>query len=296
MALGGAQFGQQYGPVSLADAANVVHTAIDAGVNLIDTSAFYGRGESERILGEVLQGGWRDRVAICTKAGRIDRAEFDFTPKAMRASLDASLQRLKTDHVEILLAHDIEYATDFEAIFTETAGVLYDLKAEGKARFIGMSCLPLGLLREAIMRCELDLVISYCHFNLQDQTLLSDLLPLAEERGVGVLNASPLGMGLLTNQGPQPWHPGHENIKAACRAAVEYCREHSADISTLGMQYCFAETRIPSTISGAATLAELHANLQALRTSPDPELLSEVQAILAPVQNQTWSSGNWPLA
>ena len=293
LSLGGAQFGQQYGPVSVAQAAAVVHAAIDAGVNLIDTSAFYGRGTSETILGEVLAGGWRDKVGICTKAGRLDRDQFDFTPAGMRQCFEGSLKRLRTDHVEILLAHDIEYADDFGRVFTETADVLHQLKKEGKARFIGMSCYPLGLLKQAIERCNLDVVISYCHFNLQDQTLLTDLLPVAEMRGVGVLNASPLGMGLLTNQGPQPWHPGGEDIKAACRAAAGLCAAQGGDISFLGMQFCLGEPRIPSTISGAATVDELHTNLRALTTPIDHQLLADVQTVLAPVRNKAWPSGKW---
>lgn len=294
LTLGGAQFGQQYGPVGVEQARQVVHSAIDAGVNLIDTSAFYGKGESERILGEVLTGGWREKVAICTKAGRLDRAEFDFSAAGMRTCLEGSLKRLRTDHVEILLAHDIEFADDFDRVFTETADVLHRLKAEGKARYVGMSCLPLGLLAKAIDKCHLDVVISYCHFNLQNRQLLTDLMPIAEAHGVGVLNASPLGMGLLTNGGPQPWHPGGEDVKAACRAAAAWCAQRGADISVLGMQFCLAESRIPSTITGAATVDELHANLAALGTPPDPELLAGVEAILAPVRDRMWASGNWP--
>lgn len=293
LSLGGAQFGQQYGPLSVPQAAEVVHAAIDAGVNLIDTSAFYGKGTSETILGEVLAGGWREKVAICTKAGRLDRDVFDFTPAGMRACVEGSLRRLRTDHVDILLAHDIEFADDFERVFTETADVLHRLKAEGKTRFVGMSCLPLGLLKQAIERCKLDVVVSYCHFNLQDQTLLTDLLPVAVWHGVGVLNASPLGMGLLTNHGPQPWHPGGEDVKAACRAAAELCKSRGADISFLGMQYCFAEDRIPSTVSGAATVNELRTNLRALTEPMDSQLLADVEAVLVPARNVTWPSGKW---
>lgn len=293
LSLGGAQFGQQYGPLPTAQAAAVVHAAIDAGVTLIDTSAFYGKGTSETILGDVLAGGWRDKVSICTKAGRIDRDEFDFTPAAMRASVEASLTRLRTDRVEILLAHDIEFADDFERVFTDTADVLHRLKAEGKARYVGMSCFPLGLLRTAIERCQLDVVISYCHFNLQNQLLLSELMPVADAHGVGVLNASPLGMGLLTTHGPQAWHPGGADVKAACRAAAELCQARGADISVLGMQYCFGELRIPSTISGAATAEELRTNLRAMTEPIDAPLLADVQAVLAPVRNHTWPNGNW---
>lgn len=293
LSLGGAQFGQQYGPLSTPQAASVVHAAIDAGVNLIDTSAFYGKGTSETILGEVLGGGWREKVAICTKAGRLDRDLFDFSPAGMRACVEGSLKRLRTDHVDILLAHDIEFADDFEKVFSETADVLQQLKAEGKTRFVGMSCYPLGLLKQAIERCNLDVVISYCHFNLQDQSLLTELLPTAEQHGVGVLNASPLGMGLLTNQGPQPWHPGGQRIKEACRAAAGVCAAQGADISFLGMQYCLAEPRIPSTISGAATIDELNVNLRALTEPIDRSLLRDVQTVLDLVRNMTWPSGNW---
>ena len=291
LSLGGAQFGQQYGPLSISTASEVVHAAIDAGVNLIDTSAFYGQGASETILGEVLAGGWRDKVSICTKAGRLERDRFDFTAQGMRECFEGSLRRLRTDHVEILLAHDIEYADDFERVFDETAEVLHRLKQEGRCRFIGMSCLPLGLLAQAIERCRLDVVVSYCHYNLHDQTLLTDLLPVAATHNVGVLNASPLSMGLLTNQGPQPWHPAGNEIQAACRTAAQHCQARGADISFLGMQFCLGSSDIPSTISGAGTLTELETNLKALATVPDPVLLAEVQAILEPVRNRTWPSG-----
>jgi L-galactose dehydrogenase len=293
VSLGGAAIGQQYGPVSVAEAGECVHAAIDAGVNLIDTSAYYGKGQSEATLGEVLRGGWRDKVSICTKAGRLDRRAFDFSPAGMRACVDGSLKRLRTDCVDILLAHDIEFADDYEAVFTDTARVLHDLKREGKCRFVGMSCYPLGLLKQAIERCELDVVISYCHFSLQNTTLLTELLPVAAKYGVGVLNASPLSMGLLTNQGPPPWNPAPEPIREACRRAAELCRRRGADIAALGMQFCLAEERVPSTITGTAKRGELEANLRALRVPIDAQLLADVRAVLAAVADQSWPSGNW---
>lgn len=292
LSLGGAAFGQQYGPISIAEADETVRAAIAAGVNLIDTSAYYGLGRSEEILGGVLSGGLRDKVALCTKAGRLDRDRFDFTPAGMRACVEGSLRRLRTDHVEILLAHDIEYAEDYEAVFTETAEVLHQLKREGNCRFIGMSCYPLPLLRQAIERCQLDVVISYCHFNLQNTRLLSELIPVANAYGVGVLNASPLAMGLLTNQGPPPWHPAPDAIKAACRDAAAYCRDRGANIATLGMQFCFGESQIPSTITGTAVRTEFEKNRAALTQAPDPTLLADVMRILEPVKDQTWPSGH----
>jgi aryl-alcohol dehydrogenase-like predicted oxidoreductase len=290
---GGAAFGQQYGPVSLGEAGDCVRAAIDAGINLIDTSAYYGKGRSEEMLGEVLQGGWRERTYLCSKAGRLDVDQFDFSAAGMVRCFEGSLRRLRTEAIDILIAHDIEFATDFEAIFGETADVLHKLKRQGKCRFIGMSGYPLSLLCRAIERCNLDVVISYSHFTLQNQHLVTELLPVAEQHGVGVLNGSPLCLGLLTNQGPPPWHPGSERLKAAARQAAELCRQRGADISRLGMQFCFGEERIVSTITGAPRKEELAVNLNALSTPIDRGLLSEVQSILAAVMNETWPSGNW---
>jgi L-galactose dehydrogenase len=290
---GGAAFGQQFGPVSAAEAVATVHAAIDAGVNLVDTAAYYGKGLAEEFLGQALAGGWRDKVNICTKACRLDTAVFDFSPEGTRKCFEASLKRLRTDHVEILLAHDIEFASDYEYVFNETYRVLEDLKKEGKTRFIGMSCYPLGLLRQAIERCDLDVVISYAHYNLFNTRLLTELLPVAEARGVGVLNASPLAMGLLTNQGPQPWFPGQPEIVAACRKAAELCRSRGADIAFLGMQFCYAQKRIPCTLTGAARVSELEVNLRAMTEPIDEQLLADVMKVLDPVRDWTWASGNW---
>ncbi len=285
--------GQQYGPVSAGEVADTIRAAVDAGVNLIDTAAYYGRGLSEELIGAALADGLRDRVHICTKAGRLDRAAFDFTPAGMRRCFEESLKRLRTDRVDILLAHDIEFADDFERVFTDTADVLHALKREGKCRYVGMSCYPLGLLRAAVERCELDVVVSYAHYTLQNTRLVSEFLPVAVEHGVGVLNASPLALGLLTHQGPQPWNPAPPEVKAACAAAAELCRSRGADLAKLGMQFCYAEQSIPSTITGTAKASELAANLRAIDEPNDADLLAAVEAVLAPVKDVSWKSGNW---
>lgn len=290
---GGAAFGQQFGPVSSAEAADCVRAAVDAGINLVDSAAYYGKGLAEEFLGAALQGGLREKVFVCTKACRLDAAEFDFTPEGTRKCFEASLRRLRTDYVDILLAHDIEFADNYDYVFTETANVLHQLKKEGKARFVGMSGYPLGLLRQAIERCHLDVVISYAHYNLYNTRLLTELLPIAEKHGVGVLNASPLAMGLLTNHGPQPWFGGPLEVREACRKAAELCRSRGADISVLGMQFCYAQDRIASTLTGTAKTAELAINLQAMSGTIDLQLLHDVREILAPVKDRTWPSGNW---
>jgi L-galactose dehydrogenase len=156
-----------------------------------------------------------------------------------------------------------------------------------------MSCYPLGLLKQAIERCDLDVVISYAHCNLFNTRLLSELMPVAESRGVGVMNASPLAMGLLTNQGPQPWFPGQPEVVEACRKAAELCRARGADISFLGMQFAYAQKQIPCTLTGAARKSELDVNLKAMSEPIDQQLLTDVMKVLDPVRDWTWPSGNW---
>lgn len=293
MSQGGAAFGEQYGKVSQLEVHACVYRAIDVGINLFDTSPYYGLTRAETVLGDALRNGLRQKIYLCSKAGRNGSAEFDFSAPAIERSVDASLKRLQTDYLDILLAHDIEFASNFDQIFSETTEVLHRLKQKGKCRFIGMSGYPLGILREAIQRCSLDVVISYGHFNLQDSRLLTDLLPIANEFGVGVLNASPLSLGLLTEQGPPPWHPATPEMRALAKQAAEYCRARGNDIAMLGMRYCLAEDRITSTITGTAKVEELERNLQAIDSPPDPALVAEVQAILAPVLNRSWVRGNW---
>lgn len=293
LAQGGAAFGQQFGPVSADEAASTVHAAIDAGVNLVDTAAYYGRGLAEEFLGKALAGGRRQKVYICTKSCRLGEADFDFTPEGTRNSFEASLKRLQTDYVDILLAHDIEFADDYEYVFNETANVLHQLKKEGKARFIGMSCYPLPLLKQAIERCNLDVVISYAHYNLFNTRLLTDLIPTAEQHGVGVMNGSPLAMGLFTNQGAQPWFPGQPEIREACAKAAALCRERGVDIAKIGMQFNFAQPKIASILTGAAKRNEFEANFAAMREPMDEQLLADVRKVLAPVKDWTWKSGKW---
>jgi L-galactose dehydrogenase len=156
-----------------------------------------------------------------------------------------------------------------------------------------MSGLPLGILLQAVERCHLDVVISYTHYTLQNQSLLAKLLPFATRHGVGVMNASPLCMGLLSDHGPQDWHPAPPTIKEASAKALALCKERGVSLATLGMQFCYGEERIASTISGAAKASEIEAAVQALETPIDPTLLHDVQALLAPVMNITWPSGNW---
>lgn len=293
LGFGGAPLGGMYGAVEESEMIAAVRHAVDAGINLVDTSPYYGPLHSEVLLGKALRDGWRERVLLATKCGRIDKAVFDFSAEFVVRSMDDSLRRLQTDRVDIFQAHDIEFADDLDRVFTETAEALYRLKKQGKCRFIGMTGLPLVVLKRAVEACNLDVTISYCHCTLLDTTLLTDLLPVTERRGVGIINASPLGMGLLTDDGPPPWHPADAQIKEASKKAARLCRERGADLSTLALAFVLREKRLATTLVGMTSRAEVDRNLRAMATAVDEGLLAEVQKVLAPVKDRTWPSGRF---
>jgi L-galactose dehydrogenase len=294
LGFGAGALGDHYFPTEEADNRAAVRHALDRGINLIDTSPFYSRTRSEEILGSVLADVPRDEVVLCTKAGRNTAKAFDFSAAAMARSLEASLRRLRTDYVDVWYAHDIEFASDYEQVFTETAAALDRAKEQGKCRFIGMTGYPLALLAQAIERCRLDVVLSYCHFSPANLRLLSELLPVAGRHGVAVVNGSPLMMGLLSGKGPPRWHPAPEPLKAACRRVVELCQARGVDPATLALQFVLREPRVPVTLVGMSTAAEVDVNLRALDGGPDEDLLAEVLATLEPVKDVAWVSGFWP--
>src|SRR3954453_12427089 len=138
LSYGASSLGQEFRPVDLNEAMKSVHTALDLGMNFIDTSPFYGRGLSECLLGPTLKGIPRDRYYLGTKLGRYDAAHFDFSAKRVAESVDVSLHRMKTDHLDIVLCHDIEFV-EMSQIVNETLPALRKQVEKGKVRFVGIS-------------------------------------------------------------------------------------------------------------------------------------------------------------
>ncbi len=290
---GAAPVGGHYGDVDDVGHIAAVRHAIDRGINIIDTSPYYSGTRSETLLGQALADGYRTKVILCTKACRYGRDEFDFSAKAMLTGLDDSLRRLRTEYVDVWHAHDIEFATDYEQVFTETADALHRAKAAGKCRFVGMTGYPPELLARAVARCRLDAVLNYCHYSLCNDRMLSQLVPVAAANGVAACNASALMMGLFASKGPPAWHPAPERLKDACARVVALCRARGVAPEELALRYALADERIATTFVGMSSIAEVDTNLRALDDSPDPELLVEVRTILEPVFNAEWPSGNW---
>lgn len=289
MSAGAAAMGGEYGERTQREVNETVDRAIELGVNYFDTSPYYGRTRSEEALGTALNGK-RAKVFLSTKTGRFDFDAFDFTEKRLRAEVDNSLRRLQTDHVDLLIAHDIEFA-DPAIVLNEGLPTLQALKEEGKTRFIGASGLPLHVLQTAHEQFpHLDAILSYCRYCLNDTAMI----PYAERwraDGLGVINASPLSMGLLTHGGPQEWHPAPAALKAKANEAAEWCAERGANLAFLAMQFAFQCPAADTTMTGTARRRHLESNIEALNATIDEEILNGVLDILRPVQNLSWQSG-----
>ncbi len=276
-------------PQAQADA--TVRAALDAGINYIDTSPFYGPFISESALGHALQDVPRERYVMATKVGRYGVKEFDFSAARVVRSVDESLSRLRCGHIDLIQVHDLEYGSLAE-VWGETLPALDRLKASGKVRSVGITGLPLVTLRRVWQEARplIDTVLTYCHGTLSDTTFL----PFAAElraAGVGVINAAPLGMGLLTRGGPPAWHHAPPNLRAACAAAAEYCDRHGVDIADLALSYAYQLPAIDCTIVGFASPTEVGHAVAQLARKPDPKLVAGVLEILAPVQGLSWQSG-----
>src|SRR3954467_4492351 len=175
ISFGASSLGQEFRKVDLAEAVRAVQVALDAGMNFIDTSPFYGRGMSEVLLGFALREIPRDRYLLGTKLGRYDLGHFDFSAKRVIESVDVSLHRMGVDYLDICLCHDIEFV-DMTQIVEETIPKLRQLQEQGKVRFVGISGYPMKAFRYVLDRTDLDVVLSYNHYTLQN-TMFGDLVP-----------------------------------------------------------------------------------------------------------------------
>ena len=290
MSLGASSLGGGvFRAVAEQDAMRTVHLALDRGIRLIDVSPFYGYTRAETVLGKALRGVPRDSYVLATKVGRYGDADFDFSTERVLRSIDESLTRLGVDYVDLIQAHDVEYG-NMDQIQAETIPALHRMVEEGKARFVGVTGYPLKPLRYLAEHTRLDSVLSYNHLSLNDTTLW-DMLPEFSAKGIGVINASPLSQGLLTNRGTPAWHPAPDRVKALCAEAAEFVRTRGSDLAKLAVQFSIRQPGIATTLIGTADPGNLARNLQWVEEPIDEELLALVRAKLAPIHNTTWTTG-----
>ena len=289
MGFGASPLGNVFGLSDPDEGARAVHFAIDEGINFFDVSPYYGQTLAEERLGQALLGK-RERVVLSSKCGRYGVVEFDFSAKRVRTSVEDSLKRLHTDYLDLLQVHDVEFGS-VEQIINETLPAIRRIQDEGKTRYVGISGYPLQVLTKIAQRAPVDSVLSYCRYNLLIDDMDSVLVPAAEGLGIGIINASPLHMGVLTEQGGPDWHPAPPELHLAVKTALAFCHEHGIDLTELALRFCFDHPRVASTLVGMSTTEQVRRNLSAFGSPADPELVREVKAILAPAANIVWPSG-----
>ena len=289
LSFGASSLGQEFRPIDLNEALRSVRVALDLGMNFIDTSPYYGRGLSECLLGMALRGVPRDRYYLGTKLGRYDTAHFDFSPRRVAESIDVSLHRMGVDYLDVILCHDIEFV-DMAQVVEETLPAIRRIQQQGKVRFVGVSGYPMKLFRYVLDRAELDVILSYNHYTLQN-TMLADLVPYLKARGVGILNAAPFSARLLTNSPLPPWHKATPEVRAVCKRAAEHCAARGMDIAQLALQFSVANEDMATCIVGSANPENVHNWVKWADTPIDTALLAEVLEILRPIHNWFYIEG-----
>jgi L-galactose dehydrogenase len=289
LSFGASSLGGVFKPVDETTAIRTVHTALDLGINFIDVSPFYGYTKAEAILGKALKGIPRDKYYLATKVGRYGDAEFDFSAARSTRSVDESLSRLGVDYIDIIQSHDNEYG-DLNQVVSETIPALRRIQREGKARFVGVTGYPLKIFKEILSRIEIDTILSYNHYSLNDTTLV-ELIPWLREMNVGIIGASPVSQGLLTNHELPSWHPAPPEVRRICAQAADYCRRKGSDIAKLAIQFSVSNPDIQTTLVGTADPVIMDKNVRWIGEPIDVQLMSEIQNILAPIKDRGWTLG-----
>jgi L-galactose dehydrogenase len=281
LGFGASPLGNEFGETDPAEAERAVHCAIDLGINYFDVAPYYGRGLAETRLGAALVG-HRDKVILATKCGRYDADQFDFSAARIRLSIEESLTRLRTDYLDVFLAHDIEFVSETQ-IVEEAIPAMRALQREGKARFIGITGLQLKMLRRVAEAAPVDAILSYCRYNLLITDMDELLRPFIEPRGIGLINASPLCMGILTSGGPPPWHPAASELIEAGRGFVRMCEQQGVRPTDIALQFCLRHPYVATTLAGMATVEQVRQNAAAAGR----ELIDEVHNF----NWRTWNTG-----
>lgn len=290
LSFGASSLGQEFRRVTLDEALRSVRVALDVGLNFIDTSPFYGRGMSEVLLGMALRDVPRDEYLLCTKLGRYDLQHFDFSARRVVESVDVSLHRLGTDHLDIVLCHDVEFVK-MDEIVQETLPALRRMCELGKVRYIGFSGYPQKIFKWICDRFEVDCVLSYNQHTLQNTRFVEETVPYLEAQGVGAMNAGPFSARLLTDAPLPDWLKEPESVKVAARKASALCRERGASLAQLALQFSCAHPSIATTIAGSANPENIRQWARWIEEPLDMELLKAVQSVFASVKNLGHTEG-----
>ena len=300
ISFGASSLGGVFRQISEEEAIKAVFTAIDNGINFIDVSPYYGHLKAETVLGKALKQIPRDRYYLSTKVGRYGKDGvnlWDYSAKRVTESVYESMERLNIGYIDLINVHDIEFQASMEGglqkVVDETLPALVALREKGVVGHVGITDLQPENLKWVIEHSEqgtVESILCFCHYSLNDDMLL-DYLDFFESHGIGVINASPLSMGLLSDRGTPEWHPAPQPLKDACRRAAEYCRSKDYPIEKLAMQFSTSlNPRIATTLFSSANPKNVLKNINYVSEPMDKQLVKDVQAIIGDQMRVRWKN------
>ena len=294
LSFGASSLGGVFHNIREAEGIEAVFTAIEKGMNFIDVSPYYGHYKAETVLGKALKDIPRDKYILSTKVGRYGKDgvnTWDYSAQRVTESVYESMERLNIDYIDLINVHDIEFA-DLNQIVNETLPALVALREKGVVGHVGITDLQLENLQWVIDHSPagtVESVLNFCHHCLNDDKLV-DYLDYFEERGIGVINASPLSMGLLSQRGVPHWHPAPQSLVEACQKAVQHCLAKNYPIEKLAIQYSVSNPRIATTLFSSANPQNVIKNIEYAEEPIDWQLVQEVQDIIGNQKRVSWAN------
>ncbi len=313
LCLGAMMFGA-WGNTDHDDCVRIIHRALDAGLNLIDTADVYSRGESEEIVGKALSGGRRENVVLATKVhGTMgeDPNEFGNSRRWIAREVDNSLRRLKTDWIDLYQIHRPEADTDID----ETLGALSDLVHAGKIRYLGSSTFPASQIVEAQWvakrRGRERFVCEQPPYSILVRGVENDVLPTCQRHGMGVIPWSPLAGGWLTGryrlgQDVPSSHraqripgrydmslPGNQRKLEAADALAKLADEAGVTLIEMALAFVIRHPGVTSAIIGPRTMEQLESQLTGADAELTDDVLDRIDEVVPPGVNLNPADGGW---
>jgi aryl-alcohol dehydrogenase-like predicted oxidoreductase len=314
LCLGTMMFGA-WGNTDHEDSIRIIHRALDAGINFLDTADVYSRGESEEIVGKALAGARRETVVLATKVhGTMgeDPNQYGNTRRWIVQEVESSLRRLGTDWIDLYQIHRPEPDTDID----ETLGALSDLVRAGKVRYIGSSTFPAGQIVEAQWVAERRgrerFVCEQPPYSLLNRAIEAEVLPVCQGYGIGVIPWSPLAGGWLSGRyssdGESPGSSrraqmvpsrydmslrGNQQKLEAAQQLGKLAEQAGISLIELALAFVMRHPAVTAPIIGPRTMEQLESQLPALETSLSEELLDRIDEIVAPGVNVNPTERGW---
>ena len=294
LSFGASSLGGVFHAIKEKEAVEAVFAAVEGGINFIDVSPYYGHYKAETVLGKALKDIPRDKYYLSTKVGRYGKDgvnTWDYSARRATESVYESMERLNIEHIDLINVHDIEFA-DLHQVAEETLPALVELRDKGIVSHVGITDLQpenLQWVVEHVPAGTVESILCFCHYCLNDD-LMTEYFDWFEERGIGIINASPLSMGLLLSRGVPDWHPADRRLVEACARAAAHCAAKGYPIEKLAVQYSISNPRIATTLFSSANPDNVRKNIAVAEEAPDEGLIKEVREIIGDQLRVRWKN------